>query len=354
MVHEKRSSPRRWLWMAVKLLIVVLVIWAIHGTISRAWDELSKHPEQLWALRPGWLLLSGLLYLIGILPEGLFWHRALLSLGQQVPLGRTLRAYYVGHLGKYVPGKAVVVVMRTGLICGPGVDASIAAASVFLETLTMMASGAFLAAVLLVVHDVQHGVRFWAAAGGGAAAGGPAVFGWFSAHGLWLLASLAMMGAAGLPTLPPVFARMARLVGVGRSDPAVAAKLAQFRYGTLLWGWLIMFAGWAFIGASLWAALKAVGTPDIDLLGQLPLYTAAAALALVAGFVSLVPSGAVVREAVLMQSLVLLFPRMGDAVALVTAVVLRLVWLVAEVVISAILYLGWRMPDAFHRHSGLQ
>ncbi len=355
MANEKRSTARRWLMLAVKLLIAAAVIWAIHRTISDVWHKLSEHPEQLWAIRPGWLLVSGLLYLVGILPEGLFWHRALVSLGQQAPLGRTLRAYYLGHLGKYVPGKAVVVVMRTGLVCGPGVDVSIAAASVFLETLTMMASGAFLAAVVLVVYDVRHGLSFWAATGGGAFTGCPAMLGWISIHGWWLLASLAMAAATGLPTLPPVFARVARLLGVGRSDPAVAAKLAKFRYRTLLWGWLIMFAGWAFIGASLWAALKAVGAPDLDLLGQLPLYMAATALALVAGFVVvLMPSGAIVREAVLMETLLLFFPRMGDVIALVTALVLRLVWLVAELVISAILYFGRRIPDAFHRHSGLQ
>ena len=85
MANEKRSSARRWLMLAVKLLIVVAVIWAIHRTISDVWHKLSEHPEQLWAIRPGWLLVSGLLYLVGILPEGLFWHRALVSLGQQAP-----------------------------------------------------------------------------------------------------------------------------------------------------------------------------------------------------------------------------------------------------------------------------
>jgi uncharacterized membrane protein YbhN (UPF0104 family) len=248
----------------------------------------------------------------------------------------------------------MVVVMRTGLICGPGVDASIAAASVFLETLTMMAAGAFLGAAVLIAHDPWHSLLFWKTAPGEAAAAAPAIFAGISGHGLWLLASLAMMTATGLPTLPPLFARLSRLVGVGRSDPAVAAKLTKFRYRTLLGGWLMMFVGWGFIGASLWATLKAVGAPDIDLLGQFHLYVAATALALVAGFVSQVPSGAVVREAVLMKSLLLLVPRVGALYALLSAIVLRLVWLAAEVLISAILYLGWRIPDAFHRHSRVQ
>ena len=42
-----------------------------------------------------------------------------------------------------------------------------------------------------------------------------------------------MMAAAGLPTLPPVFSRLARLAGVGRGNPAAAEKLAGLRYPLL-------------------------------------------------------------------------------------------------------------------------
>ncbi len=59
------------------------------------------------------------------------------------------------------------------------------------------------------------------------------------------------------------------------------------------------------------------------------------AAALLAGFVSLVPAGAGVREAVVIAVLV---PAYGEIAALVAAILLRLVWLVAEAVISIILY----------------
>ena len=95
-------------------------------------EQSRQHP---WSLHWGWLVLSGLLYLVGLLPEGLFWRRALRAMGQDAPLWRTLRAYFIGHLGKYVPGKAMVVVLRTGLIPRPRRPCGVAAASVFLETL---------------------------------------------------------------------------------------------------------------------------------------------------------------------------------------------------------------------------
>ncbi len=288
----------------------MVVVWFIRRTIADAWSQLHERP---WHCDFRWLLLSGLLYLAGTLMCGLFWHRALCILGQPVRLGDALRAYFVGHLGKYVPGKAMVVVLRTGLVHGDGVDTSLAAVSVFFETLTMMAVGALMSAAIMAV--------------------------WFRHHGLLFGVALATVVAAGLPTLPPVFRRLVRLVGVGRATPTVAEKLSRLDYRTMFLGWLLTGFGWVLLGASFWAVLRALGAAGPNPFVQLPLHTAAVALGTVAGFVSLVPGGAVVREAVVTE---LTAPYLGDAAALVGAVLLRLVWLVAELGISGILYCGVR------------
>jgi uncharacterized membrane protein YbhN (UPF0104 family) len=96
-----------------------------------------------------------------------------------------------------------------------------------------------------------------------------------------------------------------------------------------------MAFGWLLMGASLWAVLRAMG-PSPDLWVQWHLDTAAVAVAVVGGFVSMIPGGLLVREAVLTG---LLTRQLGDpALALIAAAALRLVWLVAEVLISSILY----------------
>jgi len=210
-----------------------------------------------------------------------------------------------------VPGKAMVIVLRTGLIRSHRVDTGLAVASVFLETLTMMAVGACLAVPILAIFLSQD-LRLTAAAVG-------------------------MAVVAGLSTLPPVFSRLARLLGVGRSNPATAERLAGVRYRTLVGGWLAMIVGWAFMGASLWAVLRAADLPA-DLAAHLHLYTAAVAMAVVVGFVSMIPGGLFTRDAALA---ILLAPMIsGGVTPAIIAAVLRLVWLVAELAISAILYVG--------------
>jgi uncharacterized membrane protein YbhN (UPF0104 family) len=319
-VSQSRSRGRKWLAAAVKLGVVVLVIFFVRHTLLTAIGQLRQHP---WQFQPGWLAAAGGLYLLGLLPAGLFWYRVLRVLGQDAKLGETLRAYFIGHLGKYVPGKAMVVVLRAGLIRSRRVDTAVAAVSVFFETLTMMTVGAFLAAAILAVWFGRQSSPqlFWVAVG--------------------------LMVAAGMPTLPPIFKRLVRLAGVGKSDPTVAEKLDRLGYAVLLQGWLAMILVWVLLALSLWAVLQAMGIDCPNLLAEMPRYTASVSLAMVAGFLSLVPGGAVIREVILTELMVPYFETVAPdvsaaAAALVSAVVLRLVWLFAELAISAVLWITIR------------
>ncbi len=307
-VKQLPKHAKKRLLLAAKVLVFAVVVWFVQGTLVDAWRQLGQHE---WSLNPWWLLAAGGLYLLGLLPAGLFWWRILRVCGQDAELGETLRAYYIGHLGKYVPGKAMVVVLRAGLIHGRGVAPGVAAASVFAETLTMMAVGAGLAAAVLAVHVRDEQGLFWGAIG--------------------------LAGASIAPTIPPVFRRLARAAGIGRSDPTVRANLERLGYKTLLGGWVAMLGVWACLGLSLWATIRALGVVEADLLEYFTGYLAAVSLAMVAGFLSLIPGGLGVRDVVLLRMTARLLPLDAGAAAM-AAVVLRLVWLLSELAISVILY----------------
>ncbi|HWA97869.1 MAG TPA: lysylphosphatidylglycerol synthase transmembrane domain-containing protein [Pirellulales bacterium] len=313
------TSGRRRLPIALlfKFGVVLLLVWGVHRTVESALVDLEEHHWSPASLRPGWLIASAVLYLAGLLPSGVFWWRVLLALGQTPRLPETLRAYYIGHLGKYVPGKALVIILRTGLIRSTRVDTAVAVVSVFYETLTMMAVGACVGGLLSAI--------------------------WFRHESWLLLVALGMAAAAGIPTLPPVFRRIVLVAGRRKVDPEALDRIAQIRPRAYVLGWLGIAAGWTLNGISLWAILVAAGfiepteTIDTTLLDQILISVAAGALANVAGFLSLIPGGAVVREAVLIA---LLAPMFGQAGAVVSAIVARIVSLVAEILISAILYVS--------------
>jgi uncharacterized membrane protein YbhN (UPF0104 family) len=312
-VKPASSARKRWLLRGLRLAILVAVVYGVRRSLL---DGLHRLDEHSWHLDFVWLAAAGALYLVSLLPAALFWHRILRRMGQDAGVGETLRAYYIGHLGKYVPGKALVVILRAGLIQSHRVDPVVAGTSVFVETLTLMAVGGVLSAIIIPF--------------------------WFADAWRLVLLALAFAAASGLPTLPPVFRLAVRFVPFLGSDPGRMEYLGRLRATTLLWGWAANLVGWLVSGVSLWATVRALGADEMITLGTLPLFTAAAAMSTVGGFLSMIPAGIVVREALLGH---LLAGTVGASVALVAAIVFRLVQLVSEVVISGILYLaGLRRP----------
>jgi uncharacterized membrane protein YbhN (UPF0104 family) len=301
--------------LMARVTILALVTWGIWRTVQQARGEFAQRDYSLSDLRPGWLILAGLFYAIGLVPCWVFWHRTLRALNQNPQWRESLRAFWIGHLGKYVPGKALVVVLRAGIVKSHRVDWAVAAVSVFVETLTMMAVGAFVSAMILLCTT-----DYW----------------------LMALVGAGLMIASGVPTLPPVFRRIVHSLRIAKANPAIDHALGGLDFRLMLSGWLTIGIGWVFLGLSLWATLQSMPSATVGgvgFWGELPLLTASVGLAMVAGFLSLIPGGLGVRDWILMT---LLAPSYGADVAVLSAVLLRIIWLVSELLISVILYLDLR------------
>jgi len=110
-------------------------------------------------------------------------------------------------------------------------------------------------------------------------------------------------------------------------------------FRVLLAGWCGIAVGWVVLGLSLWAVLRGLPLEAARAaeFSNWPLWTVAVALAIILGFVSLIPGGLGVRELVLIPLLAKV-AGLGTFVALISAVVLRLVWLLAELILSGLLY----------------
>lgn len=347
--RDRLSDPatRRWIMRAVKFGIIGLLIWGGHKTLSGAYDELTKNDFNWNKIDAWWLAAAAVVYLLGQFPMAIFWRAILVDLGQHPPWYRTIRANIIGHLGKYVPGKALVVVIRTAMARTPHVRTGPLVASIFYETFTSMAVGSLLALVVLLPL-VDFTLPYWKP------------WHWFDAPDAsqapgsdprMLLLALGLAGATGIPTIPQVFdwllgkLRKIREPKPGEVLETVAEEFHvseqtkhqrfQLRPQTLLLGWIGDAFAWALMGWSLWATIRAFGVAS-DLLTDWPVLTACTSLAIVAGFVSLIPGGAGVRELVFV---LLLEPLVKDKLlAVAIPIVLRVEWLLAELVLCGILY----------------
>jgi hypothetical protein len=301
----------------VKLALGVLIVWMVTRSLVRAWDDLRDYGK---AIRPSgaWLAGSAALYLAGLSCFGVFFWRILGNSRSPVGLGAAQRAYLIGHLGKYVPGKAMVVVLRVGLVVPFGARAATAAFATLYETLVMMASGGAIAGLIFLLWP---GPPIEIPVGGGRAVEAP-------------LAILSL--GIGLPLLvlatPRIFPKLAMAVSV--PFPGVGREaLPRFSIGLMLEGLVWSLLGWTLMGLSLVATVQAIDPGSLPTTGWPPAI-AAVALATVAGFlVAIFPGGLVIREAVLTAAL---GPTLGAEPAIVAALVLRLVWVAAELACSGV------------------
>ena len=307
---------RRFGPLLLKLAVLAIVFWAGHHAVTVGFDELRQKGWQIDQLRPAWAILAGVLYLISQLPSGWFWRSVLIAFDQPVPLGRALRAYYIGHLGKYIPGKLMVVVLRAALLGGPAAKTPLAVMAVFYETFTTMAVSAVLALIFLLFTNTSH-------------------------YDLIVSAFLLAI-ALTLPTVPPIFIRLLRFLRMLPTTEQQTLSAPYLPPRLIIRGWVSIAVGWLWIGASLWATLRAIGIEDVSLPANLLLFTATAALSVAVGFISMLPAGLGVREVILLELLApeldLLMPAQGQKFALIAVVVLRLAWLAAEFILAAVLY----------------
>ena len=322
----ERPRWKRQLIVKVKAAVALLVLWAVGRHVLRTWNDLKQH-EATFQVQPVRLIVSGVLYLAGLACCGRFYERVLRAGPTPIGLGPALRAYLISHLGKYVPGKAMVVVMRAGMSVPYGARGATAAIATFYETLVMMAAGSLAAtlgfaragespALALDLPILRHQV--------------------VELYHLGAVLSLGLGLAFLVVVLPPVFRRLSSWVSV--PFPRVGAgALPRFSGWLMLEGYLWSAAAWVLLGASqmeVACALRPLGTSQY--LAVLPVVTASVALATVAGFaVAVLPGGLGVREGVLMYALA---PALGDqSLACIAALALRLVWVAAEVLAAAVL-----------------
>lgn len=332
--NDRKKKLRKRIIFWLKITVALLVLGWITFKLNADWQEISKYH---WKLQPGWIFFSGILYLIAFFPAAIFWYLSLTWLGQKPGFFRAINAFYASQLGKYLPGKAMVVIIRSAMVSGEKVKTSIAAVCVFYETLTMMATGAFIASMIIMI--------------------------WFREHSFYSLLALGAMLVSGLPVLPPFFVRIIHILHIGRNDPNLTESLKSITWRKFLIGFSLMSILWGVFGISLWAAIHGLGVTSGDFLENMPRYISVTALAIVLGFaVPISPGGLGIREAVLSILLIpyfetiLLMPEnaafgvKAETLALIVSLEQRIISIIAELTLCGIFFATTAVHAAINRN----
>lgn len=315
------ASPlaKKWIQRVVKAAVGIVVLVAVGRHVVRTWADIRAHGT-LPRIDVLWVSAAIALYLVGLLVYGVYFSRVLSTSASPVRLLSGVRAYLISHLGKYVPGKALVVVMRVGLLTPSGARASTSALASIYETLVMMAAGGIVAFACL-----GPGARATIPLGG-LLPPTPVPLG---------LAGLAIGLAFLVAVHPLIFPRLSAIASQPFRE-VCADALPQFSMRLLLEGLALAILGWIFLGLSQVAILRALTTSGVPL----SLWTAtigSVALATVAGFVvGVAPGGLGVREWVLWTSLGSVIDK---DLAVIASLGLRLAWVAGELLVAVALLL---------------
>jgi len=321
MTPEKRKK----LWLVVKSVLAVAILIGVAGYFAKILND-SQFDLSRLTVRFEYLVPAGLLYLLAHCFWGSFWVRLLHGQGIRVSWFAGMRAYFVSQFGKYVPGKAWVVLMRVGMLRHDAHAHPIpVAVTAVYETLCSMAAGALIGVLLLPrlgVLPVEVSSQ-----------------------------ASALIAMAAFPVVLGVLNKLAARVVAKRRGPD-ARPLPAPSVFLLAQGLLHGACGHCLLGLSLGLTIQAVVPDAAPVVETYPADLGANAISYVAGFLVVVaPGGLGAREFVLATALA---PRFAGtlgkepaaALAVVVALLLRLAWTVAEVVLAAVLYFCFHPPAA--------
>lgn len=259
-------APARSRW-ASTILGVTIGLAGGAFVVRALWNERDEVIAILPAAEPLWLVLALLVAAAGMTGIGLTWRAALHVLGADLGTVSALRGYFVGQLGKYLPGGIWAVMGRGEWARREGIPGPTAYTSVLLSMGT-----ANLAALLLVALLVPFS---------GLVEREPGY--------TWVLAFLPLGFLAVHPAVLGVGLNVLRRI-TGRE---LVVDVASWTSSSLLV--VRHLPSWVAIGATSVLVTRALGASVVDPIELI----SATALAWAIGFLILpVPGGIGVREAV--------------------------------------------------------
>ncbi len=291
---EPKNRKRLWRRLA-QISITLIFVGFLVRTMAGRWSEVK---DVIGDLTVRALLLALLASLAAVWCSFMSWRAILADFGHAVPVSGGMRIFFVGQLGKYLPGKVWPVLTQMRLGRAYNVDGRSSAAAVLIAMLMGLGTALLVTACVLPILGDSAFQRYW-----------------------WTLLVLPIAVAALWPQiLNWLLNRATRLLKRDpMPEPLTASGIVQSAFWSL--------GTWLMYGAALWFLLLDLGSTGPDLIIRA---TGAFAGSWAIGFLlAISPAGVGPREVALV---VLLGPAVGEPVALVAAVVSRLIITAADLV----------------------
>ncbi|MDQ1484473.1 MAG: glycosyltransferase 2 family protein, partial [Actinomycetota bacterium] len=266
-MRRPHLTPRQRLLTRLAFFAVIVVLFGV--ALNNRWEQVRASTEKLSILD---LVIATACGLGNIFVTMMAWRSLLADIGSKLPIPVAMRIFFLGQLGKYLPGSVWTVVAQADL----GRDYKVPprrSVAVSVVTMGISLAAALMIAAFTLPFSSPDAVQ----------------------HNLWVLLLLPLLVVALMPSSVDRLTHL--LLKVLRREPPDHEFTWQGVLRALAW----LVSGWVLIGLEIYVLMVALHAPS----GRaLPLALGGAALAFSLGFVAiLVPAGVGVREVVLVAVL---------------------------------------------------
>ena len=318
-------------WQSLFRLLKIALFLAVLGFVGHRVQELFS--EEVWTdVSLNWftLVISGCCYAIGWLPAIWFWHRLLQRHQSKISWRTTIAAYYCSHLGKYIPGKASVLLIRGAMVRDGGGRFLSGVITGTFETLFVMGVGFTVAVALIPFFIMKEQI--------------PLSFRWVEAHPLLFSVLWVAMVAISLPLTSRLLSWIVKKTTPSSIDELAETSIpggngGEFQITTpfLIQAFFVCLGCWLCHGLSL-TALWIGLSHQVPAWEEVLVFTGSVALATTGGFIALfAPAGLGVREGILLE-LLARQPFLSTQQSILLAFLLRTVWFLTEILMALMLY----------------
>ena len=251
----------------LKCIVAVIIVFFLARSVLLNWENIKGYD---WSFNPGLMALSCLIFFAAYAILPWIWGKMLWYMGYRLSFSDAWHIYYIGNLGRYIPGKIWAVAGMAYMAEKAGISATAAGtAAVFAQAYSLLSS--FVIFLIFLIFNVTY----------------------FSGYGLiWIVPVFFIMAVIFLfpHNLEHVlnyvmkkFGREPVRIGI---TPLAALKVIAF-----------YFLSWVLFGAAFWVLISAfVGRGQVNLLFASGTWATAYAIGFLAFFV---PGGLGVREGIL-------------------------------------------------------
>ncbi len=291
---EPKSSKRLWRRVA-QILIAGVFVFFIARAMAGRWSEVR---DVIGNITVRALVLSLFAATAAVWCSFMSWRAILTDFSHPVPVSGAMRIFFVGQLGKYLPGKVWPVLTQMRLGKAFDVPGRSSAAAVLIAMLMGLGTALLVTACVLPILGDSAFKQYW-----------------------WTLLVLPVAVAALWPAvLNKLLSWATRLL---KREPMPKPLTARGIIRSAVWS----LGTWLLYGIALWVLLLDLGGTGPDLvIRSIGAFAGSWAI----GFLlAIAPAGVGPREVALV---VLLGPAVGEPVALVAALISRLVITAADLI----------------------